>query len=155
MTDTPLAEVHDLVKQFPAGSGRAKVHAVEHVSLSIGRGETLAVVGESDCGKSTLAQLIIRLIEPTAGRIVLDGVDITKLSPQAMRGHRRKMQIIFRDPFTSLEPAGIDPCSPTRFRARSGVPTRAPNGSSYARSSPAISWLSSSPPSPHQPRRPS
>jgi len=99
----PLVEVRDLSKQFPV-ENRAKVHAVENVSLHVDPGETLAVVGESGCGKSTLAHLIVRLIEPTAGRIILDGVDITSVSRRAMRDHRRKMQIIFQDPFASLDP---------------------------------------------------
>ena len=100
---TAMIEVQDLSKRFPVGGG-SNVHAVEHVSLSIERGETLAVVGESGCGKSTLAHLIIRLLEPTGGRIILDGTDITKLAPRAMREYRRKMQIIFQDPFASLDP---------------------------------------------------
>ncbi len=99
----PLVAVDDLSKVFPVAD-RAKIHAVEHVSLQIERGETLAVVGESGCGKSTLAHLIIRLLDPTGGRIELDGVDITNLSPRALRTHRRKMQIIFQDPFASLDP---------------------------------------------------
>ena len=100
---TPLVRVDDLCKVFPVAD-RAKIHAVEHVSLEVGRGETLAVVGESGCGKSTLAHLIIRLLDPTGGRIELDGTDITDLSPRAMRAHRQKMQIIFQDPFASLDP---------------------------------------------------
>jgi glutathione transport system ATP-binding protein len=99
----PLVEVDDLCKQFSLPD-RAKVHAVEHVSLAVGRGETLAVVGESGCGKSTLAHLIIRLLDPTSGRVVLDGTDITELGPRAVRPHRQKMQIIFQDPFASLDP---------------------------------------------------
>ena len=99
----PLVEVEDLSKKFPVGGG-AHVHAVEHVSLHVDRGETLAVVGESGCGKSTLAHLMIRLLEPSGGRITLDGVDITTLGSRAMREHRRKMQIIFQDPFASLDP---------------------------------------------------
>lgn len=99
----PLVVADDLSKVFPVAD-RAKVHAVEHVSLEIGHGETLAVVGESGCGKSTLAHLIIRLLDPTGGRVHLDGADITDLSPRAMRAHRQKMQIIFQDPFASLDP---------------------------------------------------
>ena len=94
----PLVEVTDLSKEFPVGGG-SKVHAVEHVSLAVGRGETLAVVGESGCGKSTLAHLIIRLLDPTSGSINLAGRDITNLGPRALRPHRTKMQIIFQDPF--------------------------------------------------------
>ena len=99
----PLVEVESLSKRFPVGHGAA-VHAVEHVSLSFDRGETLAVVGESGCGKSTLAHLIIRLLEPTEGRIVLDGVDISTMRNRALREYRKKMQIIFQDPFASLDP---------------------------------------------------
>ena len=101
--DTPLVEVRELSKHFPVGAG-ATVHAVEHVSLSVGRGETLAVVGESGCGKSTLAHTMIRLHEPTSGQVVLDGVDISGLGNRALRAHRAKMQIIFQDPFASLDP---------------------------------------------------
>ena len=100
---TPLVEVRDLCKQFPVGAG-ATVHAVENVSLQVGRGETLAVVGESGCGKSTLAHTMIRLHDPTSGQVVLDGVDISGLGNRALREHRAKMQIIFQDPFASLDP---------------------------------------------------
>lgn len=99
----PLLEVEDLTKEFPVGGG-SKVHAVEHVDLTIERGETLAVVGESGCGKSTLAHLVIRLLEPTSGAVRLDGVDIAGLSSRAVRKYRRRMQIIFQDPFASLDP---------------------------------------------------
>ena len=100
---TPLVEVRELCKHFPVGAG-ATVHAVENVSLQVGRGETLAVVGESGCGKSTLAHTMIRLHEPTSGQVVLDGVDISGLGNRALREHRAKMQIIFQDPFASLDP---------------------------------------------------
>lgn len=100
---TPLVEVRDLCKHFPVGAG-ATVHAVENVSLQVGRGESLAVVGESGCGKSTLAHTMIRLHEPTSGRVVLDGVDISGLGNRTLRKHRAKMQIIFQDPFASLDP---------------------------------------------------
>ena len=99
---SPLVQVTDLTKRFPVGADT--VHAVEQVTLSIGRGETLAVVGESGCGKSTLANMIVRLLTPTSGRIELDGVDITDLGSRAMKPHRRKMQIVFQDPFASLDP---------------------------------------------------
>lgn len=100
---TPLVEVRDLCKHFPVGAG-ATVHAVENVSLQVGRGETLAVVGESGCGKSTLAHTMIRLHDPTSGQVVLDRVDISGLGNRALREHRAKMQIIFQDPFASLDP---------------------------------------------------
>ena len=98
-----LVEVKDLSKAFPVAN-KFKVHAVEHVSLVVGKGETLAVVGESGCGKSTLAYLMIRLLNATGGQILLDGHDITSLGTRDMREHRRKMQIIFQDPFASLDP---------------------------------------------------
>ena len=99
----PIVAVEHLSKQFPA-PGKARLHAVEQVSLHVERGETLAVVGESGCGKSTLAYLIMRLLEPSSGTIRLDGVDITGLSQRALRPHRRKAQIVFQDPFASLDP---------------------------------------------------
>jgi ABC-type oligopeptide transport system ATPase subunit len=98
-----LVEVKDLCKEFSV-PGKAKIHAVEHVSLKVGKGETLAVVGESGCGKSTLAFLIIKLLESTGGQILLDGHDITHLRNKSMREYRQKMQIIFQDPFASLDP---------------------------------------------------
>ena len=100
---TPIVEVEALTKHFPA-PGKARVHAVEQVSLQVGRGETLAIVGESGCGKSTLAYLIIRLLDPTSGTIRLDGTDITSLGPRELRPHRRKVQIVSQDPFASLDP---------------------------------------------------
>lgn len=100
---TPLVECIDLHKLFQVGDG-AQVHAVVGVNLSIDRGETLAVVGESGCGKSTLANTVIRLEEPDAGQVFLDGVDISHLKRKQLREHRRKMQIIFQDPFASLDP---------------------------------------------------
>lgn len=99
----PLLKVNDLQKVFPLGDG-SKIHAVERVSLEIGARETLAVVGESGCGKSTLAQLICRLQEPDGGSIQLDGEEITRLPVNLMRAHRSKMQMIFQDPFASLDP---------------------------------------------------
>lgn len=99
----PLLVVERLSKQFPA-PGKALLHAVEQVSLRIDRGETLAVVGESGCGKSTLAYLIIRLLDPSSGSIVIDGVDITRMRQRELRPLRRKAQIIFQDPYASLNP---------------------------------------------------
>jgi ABC-type oligopeptide transport system ATPase subunit len=101
--EAPLIEVENLTKHFPVGGG-AVVHAVEKVSLTVGHRETLAVVGESGCGKSTLAHLMIRLLKPTSGTINLGGTDITSISNRAMREQRRKLQIIFQDPFASLDP---------------------------------------------------
>ena len=99
----PLVELRGVSRQFPT-DGRARVHAVVNVSLQIGRGETLAVVGESGCGKSTLANLIIRLHEPDEGTVLLKGTDISHLGPKAMRPHRRTMQVVLQDPFASLDP---------------------------------------------------
>ncbi|MCS5685384.1 MAG: ATP-binding cassette domain-containing protein [Acidimicrobiales bacterium] len=100
---TPLIRVEGVSKQFRADHG-ARVHAVVEASLDIHAGETVAVVGESGCGKSTLANLIIRLHEADTGRVLLKGTDITHLGPRAMREHRQTMQIIFQDPFASLDP---------------------------------------------------
>jgi peptide/nickel transport system ATP-binding protein/oligopeptide transport system ATP-binding protein len=104
-----LLEVTDLVKQYPVRSGLLQrkagtVHAVDGVSFSLQTGETLGLVGESGCGKSTVARSVLRLVEPTGGRIQLDGTDITHLSKTEMRPHRRAMQIVFQDPFASLNP---------------------------------------------------
>src|SRR5918998_3503001 len=105
---TPLLQVRDLVKHYKAGGlfGRAApaVRAVDGVSFELARGETLALVGESGCGKSTLGRLLLRLIEPSAGRVVLDGVDLTGLSKRQMRAMRRRAQMIFQDPYGSLSP---------------------------------------------------
>jgi oligopeptide/dipeptide ABC transporter ATP-binding protein len=84
--------------------GKAVVHAVESVNLSVRRGETVGIVGESGCGKSTTARLMLRLLEPTAGRIVFDGHDISHMSQHALRPLRREMQMIFQDPYSSLNP---------------------------------------------------
>ena len=80
------------------------MHAVEDVSLSVRRGETLGIVGESGCGKSTTARLMLKLLEPTAGTIRFEGRDITHLSPREMRPVRREMQMVFQDPYSSLNP---------------------------------------------------
>ena len=102
-SQSPVVEVQGVSKQFPTDHN-ARVHAVTDVSLHVDHGETLAVVGESGCGKSTLANLIIRLHDADQGRILLKGVDITDLSPREMRTHRQTLQIIFQDPFASLDP---------------------------------------------------
>jgi oligopeptide transport system ATP-binding protein len=110
MTDArTLLEVSDLVKQYPVRGGilRRKigtVHAVDGVSFTLGVGETLGLVGESGCGKSTVARSILRLVEPSSGTIRLNGRDITRLGKAELRPHRRSMQIIFQDPFASLNP---------------------------------------------------
>ena len=105
----PLLEVTDLVKHYAVRGGVLRrrvgtVHAVDGVSFSLASGETLGLVGESGCGKSTVARSILRLVEPTGGTIRLDGRDITRLGKAALRPNRRSMQIIFQDPFASLNP---------------------------------------------------
>jgi oligopeptide/dipeptide ABC transporter ATP-binding protein len=110
MTGAPvLLEVSELTKHYPVRSSIlrrsiGKVHAVDGVSFALGVGETLGLVGESGCGKSTVARSILRLVEPTGGTIRLNGHDITHLGKAGLRPHRRSMQIIFQDPFASLNP---------------------------------------------------
>ena len=104
-----LLEVTDLIKHYPVRAGVLRrqvgtVHAVDGVSFSLDPGETLGLVGESGCGKSTVARSVLRLVEPTAGQIRLRGEDITHLSKTELRAHRRTMQIVFQDPFASLNP---------------------------------------------------
>ena len=104
-----LLEVTDLKKHYPVRAGILRravgtVHAVDGVSFSLGFGETLGLVGESGCGKSTVARSILRLVEPTSGSIRLNGRDITRLRKAELRPNRRSMQIIFQDPFASLNP---------------------------------------------------
>ncbi|MCC6322229.1 MAG: ATP-binding cassette domain-containing protein [Phycisphaerales bacterium] len=106
---TPLVEVRRLVKHFPVRGGvfntiQGHVKAVNGVSLHINPGEVVGIVGESGCGKSTLGKCIIRLIEPTSGSIRFDGIDITALGHAEMMPFRRQMQIIFQDPYSSLNP---------------------------------------------------
>jgi oligopeptide/dipeptide ABC transporter ATP-binding protein len=105
----PVLAVDGLVKRFPVRRGvfglvSGHVHAVDGVSFAIGEAETLGLVGESGCGKSTVGRTVLRLVEPTAGSIRLDGVDISHADRAAMRTHRRQMQIIFQDPVSSLNP---------------------------------------------------
>lgn len=120
----PILEVGGLSKHFPANSGpgflaglrfepdrfppvrfeRRRLHAVDDVSLEVRRGETLGLVGESGCGKSTLGRTLLRLLEPTAGRIRFDGEDITNMSGEALRQKRASMQLVFQDPHASMNP---------------------------------------------------
>jgi oligopeptide transport system ATP-binding protein len=104
----PMLEVEDLVKHFTLGrgigSGGRTVYAVDGVSFSIAAGEVLGLVGESGSGKTTVGYCINRLYEPTAGTIRLDGIDITHLSRRDLRPHRRRMHIVFQDPYSSLNP---------------------------------------------------
>ncbi len=104
----PLLQLNDLAKRFPVrdalGRKAGAVHAVDGVSLSVAEGETLAIVGESGCGKSTLGRLMLNLITPDAGTVRFAGDDLTKLSSSALRARRRDMQLIFQDPFASLDP---------------------------------------------------
>jgi len=107
--DMSLLEVRNLKKYFPVGSGlfsrrKGEVKAVDGVSLKIEEGETLGLVGESGCGKSTLGRSILRLIEPTEGEVYFQGKNILALPPRELRDMRREMQIIFQDPYASLNP---------------------------------------------------
>jgi oligopeptide/dipeptide ABC transporter ATP-binding protein len=103
-----LVSVENLTKHYPQGGGlfgRARtVKAVDGVSFTIDAGETLGLVGESGCGKSTLGRAILRLHEPTSGKVIIDGTDVTALRPAPLRAFRRRAQIIFQDPYASLNP---------------------------------------------------
>ena len=107
---TPLLRVERLTKHFPVrhgalfGRSRGVVHAVDEVSFEVASGETLGLVGESGCGKSTVGRMLLRLIPPTAGVIEFEGDDLLKLAPEAMRARRQHMQIIFQDPYGALNP---------------------------------------------------
>src|ERR1700753_1245115 len=112
IANRPLLEVNDLKKHFPIHGGllgqeTAKVYAVDGVTFDIKRGETLSLVGESGCGKSTVGKAILRLVEPTDGEVFLDGERIDNLpmgQVRALRRRRRRVQIVFQDPFSSLNP---------------------------------------------------
>lgn len=108
--ETPLLEVRNLTKHFNVG-GRGlfrrdtqTVKALDDVSFTVGKGKTFAIVGESGCGKSTLGRSLLRLEQPTGGQVRLDGLDVTTASAATLRAMRRKMQIVFQDPFSSLHP---------------------------------------------------
>jgi oligopeptide/dipeptide ABC transporter ATP-binding protein len=109
----PLLQVHDLVKYYDAGGGwwsrltgrsRKAVRAVNGVTLSVASGETLGLIGESGCGKTTLGRTLLRLHEPTAGSVRFDGTDLAKLTGDALKAMRRRMQVVFQDPYASLNP---------------------------------------------------
>ena len=129
MSVDTMLRVDNLTKHFPVRGSRQKiVHAVDDVSFSIARGETLGLVGESGCGKSTCARTIIRIYDPTAGQIELDGQDITNLPRKELLPVRRKMQMVFQDPYSSLnarmtvrdliaEPLIAHHAAPSRARA--------------------------------------
>src|ERR1700681_3888646 len=116
----PLLEVNDLKKHFYVGSGlfganRACVYAVDGVSFNIDRGETLSLVGESGCGKSTIGRCILRLFDITAGQVNLDGRRIDDMSSAGLRPLRRRMQVVFQDPFrASIQGCGSEIFSPSR-----------------------------------------
>ena len=101
MSEQNILEVRNLTKHFKAGR-RQVVHAVDDVSLTLKKGRTLGFVGESGCGKSSCARTIIRMYDPTSGQIILDGDDITNLSQKQLKPYRKKMQMIFQDPYASL-----------------------------------------------------
>ncbi len=107
--NAPLLRVTGLKKHFPVHRGLlsrvvGQVYAVDGVTFDIARGETLCLVGESGCGKSTVAKTVMRLLAPTSGTVALDGVDISHMGETELRAHRRQMQIVFQDPYSSLNP---------------------------------------------------
>jgi peptide/nickel transport system ATP-binding protein/oligopeptide transport system ATP-binding protein len=109
MSAAPSLEVQDLVMHFPIRSGLLQrkigaVQAVDGVSFTVPRGKTLGLVGESGCGKTTVSRLVLKLIAPTSGRILMGGIDVTRLSAAQMWQHRRRVQIVFQDPYSALNP---------------------------------------------------
>ena len=126
----PIVELDHVTKHFPVKQGvfsraRGRVHAVEDVNLTVYRGETLGIVGESGCGKSTTARLMLRLLDPTSGSIRFDGRDITGVSSRGLRPIRREMQMIFQDPYASLNPRKtVEQIVLQPFAIHGGVPKR-------------------------------
>ena len=109
MSATPLLAVEKLRKHYLSpkpwiGKGRPPIQAVDDVSFTVERGETLALVGESGCGKTTTAKSVVRLVEPTSGSVKLEGEELTTLSAERMRQRRKDLQIVFQDPYASLDP---------------------------------------------------
>src|SRR5258706_2600430 len=105
----PLIEVRNLKKYFPVKKGVfsrivAQVRAVDDVSFALAPGETLGLVGESGCGKTTAGRSLLRLIEPSSGEVLYNGKNLLALSPKELREHRRDLQIIFQEPYSSLNP---------------------------------------------------
>ncbi len=134
--ETPVLQVKDLTTRFEIrggllGRARGRVHAVEKVSFDLRQGETLALVGESGCGKSTTGRSVMRLVEPLSGSVLLDGEDIMKLGERELRERRKRMQMIFQDPFASLDPrmtigsAIAEPLLINRLASRSEARDRA------------------------------
>ena len=108
-SNAPVLEVRDLKKHFPIKKGLLRrtvghVYAVDGITFTINQGETLGLVGESGCGKTTAGRAVLRLIEPSSGSVKVEGREITGLSKAEMRPYRRQMQIVFQDPFSSLNP---------------------------------------------------
>ncbi len=122
--ETPLLEARNLTKQYGAS------RVVDSVSLTLRRGETLGLVGESGSGKSTVARMLLRLIEPTGGTVLYDGIDLLALPPPELRAMRRRMQIVFQDPFAALNPRMrvrdilAEPFAIHRERPAEGLPAR-------------------------------
>jgi ABC-type oligopeptide transport system ATPase subunit len=132
MTNENLIEVKNLTKHFPTGGGlfskgKDVVKAVDGVSFTIRKGETFGLVGESGCGKSTTGRCILRLIEPSAGEVRFGGEDLLSVDSRSLRQMRRDMQIIFQDPYSSLNPSSASRSSSTKWARRPSAPTASKN----------------------------